>query len=249
MNTENRFLFFKIPEQDSHIFNHKGGLQIPNNINNNLAQQYITNNGYNAVPQSETYMQSMPEIYRIPQWSPDTRLPQTWPQQQQQAQMPMLVQPIQQQQPLQPIQQDILESQIREQQQQQRQNWPVRPAVNPPPTVDNHPINNPNKLPKSKVQTSDAQDSSEDSEYDEDDKTVQQVTEPPPKKKQRKHKDSRAKVNKDKAKKHDEQQHDHDKPMHEQLKMIKTDLDMEFMDHDGAADRPGGAVLSLTLGD
>lgn len=34
----------------------------------------------------------------------------------------------------------------------------------------------------------------------------------------------------------------------EQLRRLKTDLDMEFLDHDGAAERPGGAVLSLTLG-
>lgn len=185
-------------------------------------------------------MPSLPDTYRIPQWSPDARVPQTWPQQQ--PQIPMIVQPIQQQQPLQPMQQDILESQIREQ--QQRPDWPIRPVVNP--QVDMHPISNPIKPPKSKVQTDNSQDSEEESEYDEDERTVQ-VTEPPPKKKQRKHKkqDSKTKINKDKAKqKHD----DHDKPMHEQLKMIKSDLDMEFIDHDGPADRPGGAVLSLTLG-
>lgn len=243
---EKKTLFY-IPEQDSHIFNHKGGLQIPNNINNNLAQQYITNNGYNAVPQGETYMQNLPETYRIPQWSADTRV-QTWPQQQQPPpppQMPMIVQPIQQQ----PMQQNALESQIREQ--QQRQNWPIRPALNASPAIpvmDNHPINNPMKVSKSKVQSgSDTQDSDEETEYDEEEK-IAPATEPPPKKKQRKHKDNRTKVNKDKAKKHDEQPHDHEKPMHEQLKMIKSDLDMEFMDHDGPADRPGGAVLSLTLG-
>lgn len=237
---------FQIPEQDSHIFNHKGGLQIPNTMNNNLAQQYISNNGY-AIPQSETYMQNLPDTYRMPQWSPDTRISQTWPQQQ--PQIPMIVQPIQQ---LQPMQQDTLESQIREQPQQQQQpnraNWPIRPVVNPsPPVVDSHPINDPVKLTKSKVQTDNSQDSDEESEYEEDDRAVQ-VTEPPPKKKQRKHKESRTKVNKDKTNKKHDEQHDHDKPMHEQLKMIKSDLDMEFIDHDGAADRPGGAVLSLTLG-
>lgn len=235
------FLSFRIPEQDSHIFNHKGGLQIPNTINNNnLAQQYISNNGY-AVPQSEPYMQNLPDTYRIPQWSADTRISQTWPQQQ--PQIPLIVQPpIQQQQQLQPMQQDVLESQIREQQQQQRPNWPVRPVA----PVDSHPVNNPIKLPKSKDAADNGQDSDEESEYDEDERTVQ-MTEAPPKKKLRKHKENRSKINKDKAKKHDEQ-HDHDKPMHDQLKMIKSDLDMEFIDHDGAADRPGGAVLSLTLG-
>lgn len=199
----------------------------------------MPNNGY-AVPQGETYMQSLPDTYRIPQWSPDTRLPQQ-PQQQQQPQI--IVQPIQQQHQLMSMQQDILESQIREQ--QQRPDWPIRPVVNS--QLNNHPILNPIKLPKSKAQPDNTPDSDEESEYDEDEKTVE-VTEPPPKKKQRKHKkpENKTKINKDKAKKHDE--HDHDKPMHEQLKMIKSDLDMEFIDHDGAADRPGGAVLSLTLG-
>lgn len=193
-------------------------------------------------------MQSLPDSYRIPMnWSPDQRIPQqTWPQQQ--PQIPMIVQPIQQQQQLQlqPVQQDSLESQIRDQ--QQRPDWPIRPLL---PVVnsqmENHPIVKTNKSQKPKVQTDNSQDSEDESEYDEDDRTVQ-VTEPPPKKKQRKHKklESKTKVNKEKGKKHDE--HDHEKPMHEQLKMIKSDLDMEFIDHDGAADRPGGAVLSLTLG-
>lgn len=30
--------------------------------------------------------------------------------------------------------------------------------------------------------------------------------------------------------------------------MLKGNLDLEFADHDGAAERPSGAVLSLTLG-
>ncbi|KAJ6649718.1 hypothetical protein Bhyg_04957, partial [Pseudolycoriella hygida] len=225
-------------DQDSHIFNHKGGLQIPNTISNNLAQQYIANNGF-AVPQSDAYMQSLQDTYRIPSWSPEQRVAPAWPQQQP-PQIPMMVQPIQQQ--LQPLQQDILESQI----QQQRPDWPVRPVANT--QMDNHAVVNPIKIQKLKVQTdNNSQDSDEESEYDEDEKTVL-VTEPPPKKKQRKHKkqDIKTKINKDKTKKHEE--HEHDKPMHEQLKSIKSDLDMEFIDHDGAADRPGGAVLSLTLG-
>lgn len=196
------------------------------------------------MPQSDTYMPNMQDSYRIPsQWSSqmDGRLPQSWSQQQ--PQIPMIAQPGQQ---LQPMQQDILESQIREQ--PQRPDWPIRPVANP--QVDNHGIVNPIKSEKSKVskvQADNSQSSEEGSEYDDDEKAVQ-VTEPPPKKKQRKRKkqENKSKINKDKTKKHDE--HDHDKPMHEQLKMIKSDLDMEFIDHDGAADRPGGAVLSLTLG-
>uniref|UniRef100_A0A1A9UMI6 MANSC domain-containing protein n=1 Tax=Glossina austeni TaxID=7395 RepID=A0A1A9UMI6_GLOAU len=37
-------------------------------------------------------------------------------------------------------------------------------------------------------------------------------------------------------------------PVHEQYKVIHENLAMEFRDHDGLSDRPGGAVLSLTLG-
>lgn len=190
-------------------------------------------------------MQSLPDTYRIPQWPADARLPQTWPQQQ--PQIPMIVQPIQQQpQQLQPLQQDILESQIREQ--QQKSDWSIHPVISP--QVNNHPVDNPILLPKSKGQSDNSQESEDESEYDEDEKAVQ-VTEPPPKKKQRKHKkqeNKTNKVNKDKAKSKHNNEQDHDKPQHEQLKMIKSDLDMEFIDHDGAADRPGGAVLSLTLG-
>lgn len=37
-------------------------------------------------------------------------------------------------------------------------------------------------------------------------------------------------------------------PVHEQYKMIHDNLALEFRDHDGHSERPGGAVLSLTLG-
>ncbi|XP_053692483.1 uncharacterized protein LOC128740929 [Sabethes cyaneus] len=37
-------------------------------------------------------------------------------------------------------------------------------------------------------------------------------------------------------------------PVHEHLKMLRNDLEIEFTDHDRLAERPGGAVLSLTLG-
>jgi hypothetical protein len=41
---------------------------------------------------------------------------------------------------------------------------------------------------------------------------------------------------------------DESNPHHEQLKLIKTELGLEFPDHDGLSQRPGGAMLSLTLG-
>ncbi|XP_054744761.1 transcription factor 20 [Anastrepha obliqua] len=37
-------------------------------------------------------------------------------------------------------------------------------------------------------------------------------------------------------------------PVHEQYKMIHENLGLEFRDHDGQSERPGGAMLSLTLG-
>ncbi|SPP81750.1 low-density lipoprotein receptor-related protein 11 [Drosophila guanche] len=37
-------------------------------------------------------------------------------------------------------------------------------------------------------------------------------------------------------------------PVHEQYKMIHENLALEFRDHDGHSERPGGAVLSLTFG-
>ncbi|XP_017860400.1 PREDICTED: putative uncharacterized protein DDB_G0271606 isoform X2 [Drosophila arizonae] len=37
-------------------------------------------------------------------------------------------------------------------------------------------------------------------------------------------------------------------PVHEQYKLIHENLALEFRDHDGHSERPGGAVLSLTLG-
>ena len=37
-------------------------------------------------------------------------------------------------------------------------------------------------------------------------------------------------------------------PVHEKYKMAHDSLGLEFRDHDGLSERPGGAVLSLTLG-
>ncbi|XP_036329180.1 uncharacterized protein LOC118741346 [Rhagoletis pomonella] len=37
-------------------------------------------------------------------------------------------------------------------------------------------------------------------------------------------------------------------PLHEQYRMIHENLGLEFRDHDGQSERPGGAMLSLTLG-
>lgn len=118
---------------------------------------------------------------------------------------------------------------------QMRPDWPVRQM--PPIQIPDKPQEKTQEqiVPKSKNEES---TSVEDTDvYDDEDET--KPTEPP-KKKQRKHK------NKSKDKKHGKE--NDEQPMHEQLQMIRKDLDMEFADHDGAAERPGGAVLSLTLG-
>lgn len=120
--------------------------------------------------------------------------------------------------------------------QQIRPDWPVRQM--PPIQIPDKQQEKTHEqiVPKSK---NDESTSVEDTDvYDDEDET--KPTEPP-KKKQRKHK-NKTKENKKHGKGNDEQ------PMHEQLQMIRKDLDMEFADHDGAAERPGGAVLSLTLG-
>lgn len=207
------------PEPDSHIFSHKGGLQVPNNPNNNnnIAPQYpalihetnyIPANGY----QVDAYRNS---INSQQQWLPDHRITQSrqdWPQQ------PDL------QQEMQPVLPQI------------RPDWPVR-QMPPIQIQEKQPATIPEKMIPKKVDESTSVE--EPDVYDEEDES--KPTEPP-KKKQRKHK-NKLRENK----KHGKEAND-EKPMHEQLQMIRKDLDMEFADHDGAAERPGGAVLSLTLG-
>lgn len=82
--------------------------------------------------------------------------------------------------------------------------------------------------------------STEDSDYNNEEEE-ETTTEPPKKKK--KHR----KVNKIGKQSTDEQVSTKDSSAH-QLKIIHTGLQAEFMDHDGEADRPGGAVVSLALG-
>lgn len=81
--------------------------------------------------------------------------------------------------------------------------------------------------------------SSDDSDYnDEEEETT---TEPPKKKK--KHR----KITKTEKTKKDNKSNEKDSIAH-QMKAIHSELQTEFMDHDGEADRPGGAVVSLAFG-
>lgn len=186
-------------------------------------------------------MQPMQEVYRIPAW-PEPPMPQ-WPQQQpmgaQSGDMQLPVQLQRQQQ-----QQDLAEQQL------QRPDWPVRPIL-PVATVPDQnsaleivktaesSVVDGAKSTGNHVKSSEYDDENSTSEDDDDADEKPSTVPPLRKKKQRKHKKDKAAHHK-----HDE----HDRPVHEQLKNIKNGLEIEFMDHDGAAERPGGAVLSLTLG-
>lgn len=84
--------------------------------------------------------------------------------------------------------------------------------------------------------------STEDSEYNNDED--EEITTEPPKKK-KKHR----KVNKvDKMKNDEDDKAIQDSAAAEQMKMLHSSLRAEFMDHDGEADRPSGAVVSVVLG-
>lgn len=248
----------------------------PSSLNvNSLAQQYITsnnnNNGYAPQfpslqhqlqsqqqqqqpppPLRDPYiMQPMQDVYRIPQWS-DPQIPAAvpqWPQEQ--------VQQQQQSQsaaakPLVPTRDEIIQL-------QQQPEWPVRPIL---PVVSSHSNavqhGNNGRPPSSAVAnemsivnkpSATSGDSDDDDTEESDDETesdsakqqpVKPTTEAPLPKKKPRNKHRKGDV-------HHDEEHSN-KHVNEQLRRIKTDMEMEFMDHDGAAERPSGAVLSLTLG-
>lgn len=226
----------------------------PNAVRNNNID--ITN-PYEVAQPRESYAMQMQNVQG---------LMQNWPQQLPQfpdhprVMTPHEQQPPQQSDRLQPNQM-MVDPQV--QQEMMRPDWPVRPLL-----PVNMPINVPNNAqPATKAEVNDnakpanlakthktsqkdndqeAVDSSEDkdSEYDDDEKPTE-----PPKKKSRKHKKTE---NKDKLKKIKEHatktDGQYDVVQKEMVSQLQTNLNMEFMDHDGSAERPGGAVLSLTLG-
>lgn len=95
------------------------------------------------------------------------------------------------------------------------------------------------------IETKTDSTSSDDSDYnDEEEETT---TEPPPKKKKKHRKVNKTdKVAKSNSSNDGDAQTD-DTAEH-QLEIIRNDLQAEFSDHDGKADRPGGAYLSLCFG-
>ena len=256
-------IFIVSSDSSSHIFNHKGGLQLPAN---NMSPAYGVNSPHNGNPYGmsqprDSYAQPNGEGYRMGQWgASDQNIMQTWPQQ-----LPQFPD-----NPIIPMQQpnsagrspEMVDSQLR--QLQQQADWPVRPIM---PVIPNqnqiNAIGNsgnrnvvnaspPKEQPmepedgkKSKAKP-ESETSSEDqeSEYEDEEKPTE-----PPKKKQRKHKKTEPKEKEKKVKEESESiDQPEEKAVHDQLKMIHSDLEMEFLDHDGPSDRPGGAVLSLTLG-
>lgn len=83
--------------------------------------------------------------------------------------------------------------------------------------------------------------STEDSDYNNNDDGEETTTEPPKKKK--KHR----KVNKLGKQAPEERANSKDSAS-QQMDAVHSGLQAEFMEHDGEADRPGGAVVSLALG-
>lgn len=147
-------------------------------------------------------------------------------------------------------------------QQQYNANWPISESNLPNVPSINHPNHeNEEVLPEKDaigvikdvpvhdrkkdgkgllVQNKGEAKSTEDSEYNNEEEE-EPTTEPPKKKK--KHR----KVNKIGKQPTEERVAANDASM-QQIKLIHSGLQVELMDHDGEADRPGGAVVSLALG-
>lgn len=107
---------------------------------------------------------------------------------------------------------------------------PRAPSANA--ATDNN-SNNKNNAADKANQDTDDNDSSDD--YEEKAKPTD-----PPRKKSRKHKKLENKKLND--------NNGDDTVQNEMASRIQSDMTIEFLDHDGASERPGGAVLSLTLG-
>lgn len=193
-------------------------------------------------PNRDPYMQPTHDVYRIPpQWSDPQRissqLPQ-WPQDQ-------VHQPNQPPVPPQiPTRDEMIQL-------QQEPEWPVRPIL---PVVPSHSnvvqtvtvVNEKSAVKPKPAESVDDTGETEDEPEAEIAKQMIATEAPVPKKKPRiKHRKGDGSSKSQEV--HHEDEHV-EKRVKEQLRRIKSDMEMEFMDHDGAAERPGGAVLSLTLG-
>lgn len=242
-----------IDAPDSRIFNHKGGLQIQSNISPPQYPDSIPDTSYIPnIPRPNQYM-PLPGNYQSgppqqQQWDPRMSPPQRpiWPQQQQQMPQPIQPAPIPQVN-LPPQQQQPVATPISADQSKQ-------PAETPKEPAEAH-----GKTAKSSEEYETYDDQYQDSKAStsgEEQESEAAAEKPEPKKKQHKHhkhggEHDHKKKNKSKSAKKDKAAHggeEHAAPVHEHLKMLRNDLEIEFADHDGQAERPGGAVLSLTLG-
>lgn len=246
-----------IDTPDSRIFNHKGGLQIQSNISPPQYPDSIPDTSYIPnIPRTNQYM-PLPSNYQSgppqqqQQWDPRMSPPQRpiWPQQ-----MPQSIQGPISQQPNQP---------------QQQQLQPIATPAVTNSDQSKQPAETPKETPSDghKSQKSSEEYETYDDQYQDskatsgEDQEEEKQPEPQQKKKQHKHrkhggdhdhehkkKNKSKTTKKDKAHDNKEEQHSEHAPVHEHLKMLRSDLEIEFADHDGQAERPGGAVLSLTLG-
>ncbi|EDV32411.1 uncharacterized protein Dana_GF15825 [Drosophila ananassae] len=257
-------------DERSHIFSHKGGLQLqqPANGQGQLpvpvpgqgqgqAQSAVQVQGQSAPLQLPSYNSNQLYGMSLPRsglYMPTQQQQQQQPQSQLQTSSVQQLQPgavwpqtaagvPQQQLPVQQQQQAITP-------QQQGRIYATAPAVQSPPAQQQAmlPVLNAAPAPGK------SQGPGGDEEYDDyDDDTSTEA----PKKKQRKHKKVKAKAGKDPIELALEQNKQEASlpvlpvpvsPVHEQYKMIHENLAIEFRDHDGHSERPGGAVLSLTMG-
>ncbi|GAB0098372.1 uncharacterized protein DMENIID0001_140940 [Sergentomyia squamirostris] len=229
-------------DSDSRIFSHKGGLQVQGNG--------MSNSGYQLMPPQEPFMRpQMPDPYSRGQMLQQQQQspPQSWLPDHygQKMSANSLDWPLPSNDQGSANQQSASNQQMSQPQlppvelQQQRPDWPIVPLM--PVQTKIHPDDGSKKTkPEGKTKAVDESEESGSEYQDEsEDESEMKTTTVAPRKKSRKHKKPKEKLGKSK---------DVDKPLHEQLKMIHNDLEMEFVDHDGEAERPGGAVLSLTLG-
>ncbi|XP_068143598.1 ataxin-2 homolog isoform X2 [Drosophila tropicalis] len=272
-------------DEQSHIFNHKGGLQLQQQPQQQAAigqqiQGQAPGQGQGQVVQVQpgqmqlssynnnqnlgaSSVYGMSGVYLTPPQQ------QQQPSQQQQQQLqPAALQPLPsnivtwpkpvQIAPHQPQQQLL----VPQQQQQQSQTYAVIPPPPPPPPQQQQKPQQSMLPVLNSAPTHDkGQLADDDYDYDEEEKSTEA-----PKKKQRKHKKIKTKTSKDpielaleQNKEQHQQQQQQQQPLlpalpvpvaavHEQYKAIHENLALEFRDHDGHSERPGGAVLSLTMG-
>ncbi|ALC38680.1 CG6495 [Drosophila busckii] len=218
-------------QQNSRIFNHKGGLQLQQQQQQQgqLQLPAYGNNNNAAAAAATLYGMSLPgtNIYLTPQQQPVAVA--SVPQQQQPA-WPQVAAP--------PAAHGYIAA------------APASPvaAAAAAPQQSMLPVLNAAPQPGKQQAAVDEYD------YDDEEKSTEA-----PKKKTRKHKKFKSQDNKDanvlaleQTKQQLPQLHPTLPvpvgPVHEQYKIIHENLALEFRDHDGQAERPGGAVLSLTLG-